>query len=95
LSLAICGGRRDARRIGGVPTVDGETVLSVLPKSSDATRVAVAPWPFAEEVMTLRFEGRRLPERFADEAMMRAALAQAPWVSFEVQLNPTAVDAVR
>ena len=39
LSLAICGGQRDTRRIGGVPTVDGETVLSVLPDSSDPTRI--------------------------------------------------------
>jgi hypothetical protein len=91
LSLAICGGQRDPRRIGGVPTVDGETLLSVLPDNSDPTRVAITPWPFAEEVVTLRFEGRRLPGRFADEAAMRAALARAPWVSFTVRLNAATV----
>jgi len=60
---------------------------------SDPTRVAVAPWPFAEDVVTLRFEGRRLPARFAaDEAAMRAALAHAPWVSFPVRLNAVTVN---
>ena len=60
---------------------------------SDPTRVAVAPWPFAEDVVTLRFEGRRLPARFAaDEAAMRAALAHAPWVSFAVRLHPATVN---
>ena len=92
LSLAICGGQRERRRIGGVPTVDGETLLSVLPDSNDPTRVAVTPWPFAEEVVTLRFEGRHLPGRFTDAATMRAALAHAPWVSFAVRLNPATVD---
>jgi hypothetical protein len=91
LSLVICGGQRETRRIGGVPTVDGETLLSVLPASSDPTRVAITPWPFAEEGVTLRFEGRRLPGRFADEAAMRAALARAPWVSFTVRLNAATV----
>jgi hypothetical protein len=88
LSLAICGGQRDPRRIGGVPTVEGETVLSMLPESRDPARVAIAPWPFAEEIVTLHFEGRHLPERFADEATLRAVLAQSPWVSFAVRLTP-------
>ena len=74
-----------------MPTVDGETLLSVLPDSSDPARVGVAPWPFAEDVVSLRFEGRRLPGRFADEETMRAALAHAPWVSFVVRLNPATV----
>lgn len=92
LSLAICGGQPDTRRIGGVPTVDGETPLSVLPESRDASRVALAPWPFTEDVVTLRFEGRHLPGRFADEATMRAALTHAPWVSFMVRLNAATVN---
>jgi hypothetical protein len=92
LSLAICGGQRDTRRISGVPTVNGETLMSVLPESRDLARVAVAPWPFAQQVVTLRFEGRRLSGHFADEATMRAALAHAPWVSFAVRLNPATVN---
>jgi hypothetical protein len=92
LSLAICGGQRETRRIGGVPTVDGETVLSLHPERRDPARAAVAPWPFAEEVVTLRFEGRRLSGHFADEAAMRAALADAPWVSFAVRLNAATVN---
>jgi hypothetical protein len=92
LSLAICGGQRERRWIGGVPAMDGETLLSVLPESRDPARVAVAPWPFAEDVVALRFEGRRLTGRFSDEAAMRSALANAPWVSFAVRLNPATVN---
>jgi hypothetical protein len=92
LSLAICGGQRERRQVGGVPTVDGETVLSVLPERRDPARVAVAPWPFAEEVVTLRFEGRHLSGHFADETTMRAALGHAPWVSFVVRLHPATVN---
>ena len=38
----------------------------------------IAPWPFREASVTFRCEGRRLRERFTDEAAMRAALAAAP-----------------
>jgi hypothetical protein len=36
--------------------------------------------------VTVRFEGRRLARRFDDEAQMRAALADAPWVTLELDL---------
>ncbi len=41
------------------------------------------PWPFAHDRVTLRCEGRLLRERFEDEQRMRAALAEAPWVTLE------------
>src|SRR6185436_9655010 len=65
LSLALCGGRRAERRIGGVATVEGETALSVIPDMGEPNRVAVAPWPFDAAAVTLRFEGRRRSGRVA------------------------------
>ena len=44
------------------------------------------PWPFREDRVALRCEGRRLTGRFDDEEAMRAALAAAPWVTLEFEL---------
>jgi hypothetical protein len=93
LSLAICGGARERREIGGVPNEDGETVLTIEAERGDSAQIGIAPWPFTSETVTLRFEGRRRPERSTDEVAMRAALAQAPWVSFAVRLTPVRASA--
>jgi uncharacterized protein DUF3891 len=44
------------------------------------------PWPFRDDRVALRCEGRRLTGRFDDEEAMRAALAAAPWVTLEFEL---------
>jgi hypothetical protein len=45
------------------------------------------PWPFREERVVLRCEGRRLAGPFADEAAMHAALAAAPPEPVEIPLS--------
>src|SRR3954471_24494825 len=45
------------------------------------------PWPFKDESVTLRTEGRRLAGHFDDAQGMRAALASAPWVELEFRLS--------
>src|SRR5436305_8074858 len=50
-------------------------------------RNTVEPWPFREEQVTLRTEGRRLGKRFADEEEMRTALRRAPWQTLEFSLS--------
>ena len=87
ISLAVCGGLAAERTISGVPTADGETTLTLAPADGDPTQVVVDPWPFSRESVTLVCEGRRLPETFADEAMMRAALARAPWLTIATALR--------
>jgi hypothetical protein len=47
----------------------------------------VDPWPFREQEVTLRTEGRRLAKRFGDQEEMRAALRQAPWQTLEFALS--------
>ena len=49
---------------------------------------AVSPWPFADDEVVVRTEGRLLEERFADEGALHAALARAPWVTLEYALRP-------
>src|SRR3954468_2298541 len=51
------------------------------------TGTTFEPWPFQDESVTLRTEGRRLAGRFEDEREMRAALASAPWVGLEFRLS--------
>jgi hypothetical protein len=47
----------------------------------------IEPWPFRDETVTFRTEGRRLEGTFTDEDEMRAALAEAPWVDLRVALS--------
>ena len=51
------------------------------------TGTTFEPWPFQDESVTLRTEGRRLAGRYADERELQAALAAAPWVTLEFPLS--------
>jgi Protein of unknown function (DUF3891) len=50
------------------------------------TELGLDPWPFRDDRVSLRCEGRRLTGRFDDEEAMRAALDVAPWVTLELDL---------
>ncbi len=52
------------------------------------TRGTLDPWPFHQDAMTLRCEGRRLTVTFTDEEAMQGALARAPWVTITMHLRP-------
>jgi hypothetical protein len=88
LSLALCMGVRSRRVIDQVPTAIEPTALTLTPLAGDATRVAVAPWPFRTETVTLVFDGRRLATPIADGAALRPALAGAPWLTIVTHLQP-------
>src|SRR4051812_19497255 len=60
---------------------DGRSVNGI-----EFTGTTFDPWPFQDESVTLRTEGRRLAGRFEEENQMRAALASAPWVALEFPL---------
>jgi uncharacterized protein DUF3891 len=66
--------------LAAVPTAEGETDIEVRDRRLE-------PWPFATPTVTLRYDGRRLAGPYADEAEMRAGLAAAPWLAFEVTLQ--------
>jgi hypothetical protein len=46
------------------------------------------PWPFSDQRLTVRTEGRRLSGRFESEEDMRRAFASAPWEELELALEP-------
>jgi hypothetical protein len=66
--------------LSAVPAAGGETDVEVRDRRLD-------PWPFATPAVTLRYDGRRLAGPYPDEATMREALADAPWVSLELTLR--------
>ena len=88
LSLALCFGLQPQQSFPHVPTMSGEMTLTLTRMEDDPTRGTVDPWPFRQDAVTLRCEGRRLPETFTDEDAMRTALARAPWVTITMHLRP-------
>ena len=87
LSLALCldWAPATARRC---PTAGGLVDLAIEP-GPDVAHVGLGPWPFAAPSVKVSCEGRRLTQRFADEPAMRAAFADAPWETLELELVPT------
>lgn len=69
-----------------VPTMHGLRDLTITHAAPD--RWTIDPWPFREEELRLRGEGRLLRERFTDQDAMRAALVAAPWVRWESIIVP-------
>ncbi len=87
LSLALCLGW-DPATAKGAPSRDGQVDLEVRSASGGSFRLE--PWPFAADAVTVRCEGRRLPERFRDGAEMRLGLTQAPLETLELLLARSA-----
>jgi hypothetical protein len=85
MSLALCldWAPQTARR---VPTADGAVDVALEPAGD--FRVSVDPWPFGEESVVVRCEGRRVRPGFGDEEEMRAALAAAAWETLRWELVP-------
>jgi hypothetical protein len=87
LSLALCLDWTPATA-KGAPTREGAVDLQIIGHGERTFQLQ--PWPFQAETVHVRCEGRRLPERFEDDADMRTGLADAPIESLELVLHPTA-----
>jgi Protein of unknown function (DUF3891) len=85
LSLALCNGWQPfvAR---DVPTRDGLAELEL--RDVGDGRFVLDPWPFTEEHVEVRCEGRQLVGRYDSEAAMRQAFAQAELVTLTFALAP-------
>jgi Protein of unknown function (DUF3891) len=79
LSLALLHGVEGEKRAGG---------CQLTPVDGDPTRVAVSPWPFRDDLVTVACDGRVLTGRFADERELRRGLAKAPWTTIVTELRP-------
>jgi Protein of unknown function (DUF3891) len=79
LSLALLHGVEGEKRAGG---------RQLAAVGGDPTRVAVSPWPFRDEQVTVACEGRVLAARFSDERELQRGLAKAPWTTIVTTLLP-------
>ena len=68
------------------PTRLGEPLAELSVESAGVRRLTVDPWPFRDDEIEVRCHGRRLRDRYSDEASMRSALAAAPWLTVRVAL---------
>ena len=89
LSLALCL-RWPPQDLPPVPLVDGGDPVRIrcVAQEDGAT---LDPWPFGRDVVEVEAEGRRLTERFEDEASLHTALAAAPSVPLRWTLRPATV----
>jgi Protein of unknown function (DUF3891) len=85
LSLALClsWAPATAKR---APTRNGSIDIEIIAGAGPDV-IRLEPWPFASDRVTVRAEGRRLPERFETEAEMRRQFAGAPWETLELRLE--------
>lgn len=89
MSLGICHGLREPQTFSGVPAADGAEIdLELTPLDESGSRIAVDPWPFADDEVQLLTHGRRLSGTFDDEEAMLDALSAAPWVRLAFTLIP-------
>ena len=85
MSLALCLDWAPAT-VAAVPAAGDPVDVRLDPAGE--LRVAVDPWPFRDESVSVRCEGRRVEPGFGDEDEMRDALDAAPWVRLEWELVP-------
>jgi hypothetical protein len=85
MSLALC---MDVlpTRAENVPASEGDTTIELEPVPGGGVRVS--PWPFAEDAVTVRCEGRVLSRPFESEEEMRQTFARAPWTTLAFELIP-------
>jgi hypothetical protein len=87
LSLGLCLGWAPCTA-KGMPTADRSPVDVQLTPAGDSG-VAIDPWPFAADRLTVHCEGQRLdPEGYANENELRAGLDAAPWETLTIELLP-------
>jgi hypothetical protein len=85
ISLALCMGSFPWT-LRDVPLAAGAS--AELRVTGEGLRARLDPWPFEARRLRVHCDGRRLGERFDDEASMRAALDRAPWRTLVFELEP-------
>jgi hypothetical protein len=86
LSLSLCLGLREERVVKDVPIAEGLTTIAMTPLNLEATRVAVSPWPFRDDILRVMCEGRHLLKRSSNETEMREAIRAASPVTLKIDL---------
>ncbi len=86
LSLAICLGE-PSRSVPAVPTNDGNREIRCSALAGEG-RLRLEPWPFDDELVTVRCDGRRLTGRYENDQALSSALITARWETAQFELAP-------
>jgi hypothetical protein len=86
LSLALCLDWNPATA-KAAPAADGSVDLD-LRRDPGTGCWYLDPWPFSAGAITLRCEGRRLPNDLDSEDSLREAFPDAPWETLDFRLAP-------
>lgn len=88
LSLLLCLGFDEERRVPKTPAASEAIDLVLRPDDRSPARIRMSPWPFRDREVKLAAEGRHLRQTSASESQMRAALRAAPPVPVIMNLLP-------
>jgi hypothetical protein len=66
------------------PTRPGEPDATLAVRPAGDLALTVDPWPFADDELRIRYQGRRLDRPYSTEAALHEGLAAAPWVTLTV-----------
>jgi hypothetical protein len=91
MSLALCLDWLPAT-VRKVPTED-EPVDLILRATDKPRRLALDPWPCAEQAVTVRCEGRGLTGTYRTDGALAEAFASAPWHTLSFELAPAGAGA--
>lgn len=87
LSILLCVGFDHKQKVPGVPTATAASTLNLISVGDRRFRqVIVSPWPFQNESVTLRIEGRSLSRPVSNQVELKQALADAPHGILEILL---------
>jgi Protein of unknown function (DUF3891) len=67
-----------------VPKRLGEPDAELEVKPAGPLALTVDPWPFGEDELRIRYQGRRLEGRYETDTELHAALREAPWTTITV-----------
>ncbi len=90
LSLALCGELAAPLQMEAPDRAGGRRTLRLTAHPGEAAAFTLSPWPFRGEALLVEGEARAMPAagRFADEAAMRAWLAEPERAAFRARLTP-------
>lgn len=87
LSLLLCMGKSQPESISEVPTAEGLGQLLLKQKDDSVGSYSLSPWPFRRDSVQLVCPAKRLANQSQTTEEMRAALRNAPVVSFHFELT--------
>ncbi|EHC08370.1 DUF3891 family protein [Fischerella thermalis] len=91
LSIIVCQGMNlQQQLVHHVPMLNGEATLelTLLDNHENHQQIAVFPWPFQLNEVTLVYEGKFLRHTFSNEMTMQEALMGDCWVTLTTTLKP-------